>query len=44
MDSAKVRRDGNALSESPVDDVVATISGRSRRPKIVAPKGLDKEA
>jgi hypothetical protein len=43
MDSAKVRRDGNALGESPVDDVVATISGRSRRPKIVEPMGLDQE-
>lgn len=43
MDSAKVRRDGNALGESPVDDVVASISGRSRRPKIVEPKGPGKE-
>jgi hypothetical protein len=31
------------LGESPVDDVVATISGRSRRPKIVEPKGVDQE-
>lgn len=36
MTSAKVRRDGNALDESPVDEVVARISGRFRRPKAVA--------
>lgn len=35
MEIAKVRRDGAALVESPVDDVVARISSRARRPKIV---------
>jgi len=35
MDVAKVRRDGNSLDESPIDEVVARISGRSRRPKAV---------
>jgi hypothetical protein len=35
MDSAKVRRDGNSLTESPADEVIARISGRSRRPKAV---------
>ncbi len=39
MEIAKVRRDGSALSESPVDEIVARISGRSRRPKIVAQEG-----
>lgn len=35
MDMAKVRRDGAILGESPVDAVVARLSPRSRRPKIV---------
>jgi hypothetical protein len=35
MDSAKVRRDGNSLTESPADEVIARISGRSRRPQAV---------
>lgn len=39
MDSAKVRRDGASLNESPVDEVVARISGRNRKPKIVESGG-----
>ena len=44
MDSAKVRRDGNSLSESPADEVVARISGRSRRPKSIDAKADPKPA
>ena len=35
MDMAKVRRDGAILGESPVDEVVARLSPRRRRPTIV---------
>lgn len=35
LDTAKVRRDGSALTESPVDEVVERISGRHRRPVAV---------
>jgi nitric oxide reductase NorQ protein len=38
MDSAKVRRDGASLHESPADEVVARISNRPRRPKSIDAK------
>jgi nitric oxide reductase NorQ protein len=39
LDVAKVRRDGASVGESPVDEVVARFSGKSRRPKAVATEG-----
>jgi len=39
MDIAKVRKDGATLGESPVDEVVARLSGATRRPKIVETEG-----
>jgi gas vesicle protein GvpN len=35
VDVAKVSRDGNVLTESPVDEVVARVTGRSRGPQAI---------